>query len=306
MKRDDKTNRVCDVTGKYSPEEVRLRAAAADIVRHNRRLRDALAAADLVTAVRGGITRLLDCETNGAHAYLERFADALKSFPRGAVPPIPMTLVRTTSEELLLDLSDALRRTSPPTTNHPSPTTLSLNCRRSCRHAFDAAATLERRLDHFITGVSGADANITEKEYCRRIDHFIRDLKKSFDAVRDALVDVEEELSTSTTSPTPTTIHQTLTTPSPTPTTSHQTPTTKRPRPRTRYAIPIDAAAAAMGISSRQLKRMLSGESIPPPGFPGLDDPRRFWLWAENRARTQILHEGVIERARKRVRKNND
>lgn len=48
---------------------------------------------------------------------------------------------------------------------------------------------------------------------------------------------------------------------------------------RHRYAVPVKVAAAAMGISTRELERILAKEIQPPDGFPGLDSRARFELW---------------------------
>ena len=56
-------------------------------------------------------------------------------------------------------------------------------------------------------------------------------------------------------------------------------PPVKPRRSKQHYEIAVDVAAAAMGMSKRELERILAGEIRPPDGFPGLDSRIRFELW---------------------------
>ena len=53
-------------------------------------------------------------------------------------------------------------------------------------------------------------------------------------------------------------------------------------RDRHRYKVPVKVAAAAMGISTRELYRILNHKVEAPDGFPGLDNEVRFYHWVAN------------------------
>ena len=145
-------------------DEVRaLREAIAGVIRHNRRLRD---------AVRRGLdaspplSHALNCERNGAHALIENVATAAKRLPRGfAAAQVPLTLLKESSLSLLESLD---------------------------RLAAAAASTVEERFHNFAVGASGADPDLPPDECTHRIDCFVRDLKRAFADINTALLDAED------------------------------------------------------------------------------------------------------------------
>ena len=159
-------------------DEVRaLREAIAGVIRHNRRLRD---------AVRRGLdaspplSHALNCERNGAHALIENVATAAKRLPRGfAAAQVPLTLLKESSLSLLESL-DRLAADLP------------ADLRRAMRHATAAASTVEERFHNFAVGASGADPDLPPDECAHRIDCFVRDLKRAFADINTALLDAED------------------------------------------------------------------------------------------------------------------
>jgi len=72
------------------------------------------------------------------------------------------------------------------------------------------------------------------------------------------------------------------------------------PYKRHHYDMPVDVAAAAMGMSKRELERILAGEIQPPDGFPGLDSRSRFELWVPGYRKTRSAVEWAKKEAEKR------
>ena len=62
-----------------------------------------------------------------------------------------------------------------------------------------------------------------------------------------------------------------------------------------RYKVPVKVAAAAMGISRREVHRILNRQVAAPDGFPGLDDELRFCSWVSNYRKRRILVRSVTE-----------
>lgn len=73
---------------------------------------------------------------------------------------------------------------------------------------------------------------------------------------------------------------------------STQTATAGRKR---KHTVKVKVAAAAMGITSRELFRILKGEVEAPEGFPGLDDELRFCQWVSNHRKRRQLHQNIVE-----------
>ena len=68
-------------------------------------------------------------------------------------------------------------------------------------------------------------------------------------------------------------------------------------RDRHRYKVPVKVAAAAMGISTRELYRILNHKVEAPDGFPGLDDEVRFYHWVANYRKRIGLQSAIQEKA---------
>ena len=68
-------------------------------------------------------------------------------------------------------------------------------------------------------------------------------------------------------------------------------------RDRHRYKVPVKVAAAAMGISTRELYRILNHKVKAPDGFPGLDDEVRFYHWVANYRKRIGLQSAIQEKA---------
>ena len=154
-----------------------LRDAVAAVVHHNRRL-----IAEVRSAVPSTrLSRILNCERNDGHRFIEDVATALKRVPRGAPPAqVPLMLLSSSSAALLEALEDFA---------DDVPAAL----RRPLRHAIGDAGTVEDRCRNFCLGISGASPRISRREQCRRIDLFVRDLKAAFAEINKALVDIEDE-----------------------------------------------------------------------------------------------------------------
>ena len=68
-------------------------------------------------------------------------------------------------------------------------------------------------------------------------------------------------------------------------------------RDRHRYKVPVKVAAAAMGISTRELYRILNHKIEAPDGFPGLDNEVRFYHWVANYRKRIGFQNAIQEKA---------
>ena len=121
------------------------------------------------------VSRILDCEANGAHTILESLAAAAKAEPRGSLGTAPDLLIAE-CRDFLDFLEDNLK----------SP---------DCAATINDIRQTEEAFTNLIKGLSGCDPNITTKEYHKRIDKFIRDLKDLFRNLGSATVKYEFTLS---------------------------------------------------------------------------------------------------------------
>ena len=121
------------------------------------------------------VSRILDCEANGAHTILENLATAVKALPRGSLGTQPDLLIAE-CRDFLDFLED----------NLPSP---------DCAAAINDIRQTEESFINLIKGLSGCDPNITIDDYSRRIDKFVYDLKGLFRDLGHAVVKYEYELS---------------------------------------------------------------------------------------------------------------
>ena len=117
------------------------------------------------------ISRILDCEANGAHTILEGLAVAAKAEPRGSLGASPDLLIAE-CRDFLDFLEDNLK----------SP---------DCAATINDIRQTEEAFTNLIKGLSGCDPNITTEEYHKRIDEFIRDLKDRFRNLGSAIVKYE-------------------------------------------------------------------------------------------------------------------
>ena len=120
------------------------------------------------------VSRILDCEANGAHTILENLATAVKALPRGSLGAEPDLLIAE-CRDFLDFLED----------NLPSP---------DCAAAINDIRQTEESFVNLIKGLSGCDPNITIDDYSRRIDKFVYDLKGLFRDLGHAVVKYEYEL----------------------------------------------------------------------------------------------------------------
>ena len=117
------------------------------------------------------ISRILDCEANGAHKILEDMASAVKAEPRGSLGNYP-DLLLAECRDFLYFLDDHI--------NSPD-----------CAAAINDICQKEEAFVNFIKGLSGSDPNISQSEYSIRIDKFIHDLKELFRNLGHALTKFE-------------------------------------------------------------------------------------------------------------------
>ena len=120
------------------------------------------------------VSRILDCEANGAHTTLENLASAAKAAPRGSLGAEPDLLIAE-CRDFLDFLED----------NLPTP---------DCAAAINDIRQTEESFVNLIKGLSGCDPNITIDDYSRRIDKFVYDLKGLFRDLGHAVVKYEYEL----------------------------------------------------------------------------------------------------------------
>lgn len=117
------------------------------------------------------VSRILDCEANGAHTILEGLAVAAKAEPRGSLGAAPDLLIAE-CRDFLDFLEDNLK----------SP---------DCAATINDIRQTEEAFTNLIKGLSGCDPNITTEEYHKRINKFIRDLKGLFRNLGSAIVKYE-------------------------------------------------------------------------------------------------------------------
>jgi hypothetical protein len=117
------------------------------------------------------ISRILDCETNDAHRLLENLATAAKAVPRGSLGAEPDILIAECRS--FLEFLES---------NLPCP---------ECAAAINDTCQIEEAFVNFIKGISGGDPGMTRRQYSRRIDKFVRDIKTSFRTLGRAIVKLE-------------------------------------------------------------------------------------------------------------------
>ena len=218
------------------------------------------------------ISRILDCEGNGAHVLIENFATAIKAIPRGDLESYP-DLFLAECTDFLNYLEDHL----------PS---------SECAEAIWDIRQIEERFSNFIKGISGADPNITPQEYSRRIDKFVHDMKLSFGLFARAIIRYEFSL-----------CHK--------PTPARNKEKTKRKK-QLHEKSPLkewtqNDAAKMLGITTRQLRRY---KKSPPNNWPGWEDPitLKKWLINQNDKSAMAIalknslpyKEGITEKSMKR------
>ena len=114
------------------------------------------------------VSRILDCEANGAHTILENLAIAVKAEPRGSLGTAPDLLIAE-CRDFLDFLED----------NLPS---------SECAAVISDIRQTEEAFVNLIKGLSGCDPNITIDDYSRRIDNFVHNLKGLFRDLGHAVV----------------------------------------------------------------------------------------------------------------------
>lgn len=158
-------------------DETPFAAAVSAIIESHKKLYDLLLAAfgiyssGALPPRHNRISRILDCEANGAHTILENLAVATKAEPRGSLGAAPDLLIAE-CRDFLDFLEDNLK----------SP---------ECAATINDIRQTEEAFTNLIKGLSGCDPNITTEEYHKRIDEFIRDLKDLFRNLGSAIVKYE-------------------------------------------------------------------------------------------------------------------
>ena len=117
------------------------------------------------------VSRILDCETNDAHRLLENLATAAKAVPRGSLGAEPDILIAECRSFL-----EFLEN--------------SLLC-PECAAAISDTCQIEEAFVNFIKGISGGDPGMTRRQYTKRIDKFVRDIKASFRTLGHSIVKLE-------------------------------------------------------------------------------------------------------------------
>ena len=117
------------------------------------------------------ISRILDCETNDAHRLLENLATAAKAVPRGSLGAEPDILIAECRS--FLEFLES---------NLPCP---------ECAAAINDTCQIEEAFVNFIKGISGGDPGMARRQYSRRIDKFVRDIKTSFRTLGHSIVKLE-------------------------------------------------------------------------------------------------------------------
>ena len=120
------------------------------------------------------VSRILDCETNDAHRLLENLATAAKAVPRGSLGAEPDILIAECRS--FLEFLES---------NLPCP---------ECAAAINDTCQIEEAFVNFIKGISGGDPGMTRRQYSRRIDKFVRDMKAAFRSLGHSIVKFECEL----------------------------------------------------------------------------------------------------------------
>ena len=117
------------------------------------------------------VSRILDCETNDAHRLLENLATAAKAVPRGSLGTEPDILIAE-CRSFLEFLENSL----------PCP---------ECAAEISDTCQTEEAFVNFIKGISGGDPGMTRRQYTKRIDKFVRDIKASFRTLGHSIVKLE-------------------------------------------------------------------------------------------------------------------
>ena len=190
------------------------------------------------------ISRILDCEGNGAHTLIENFATAIKAVPRGELGSYP-DLFLAECTDFLNYLEDNLMSSE-------------------CAEAIWDIRQIEERFSNFIKGISGADPNISPQEYSHRIDKFVRDMKLSFGLFSRAIIRYEFSL-----------CHN------PAPARNKENAKRKKQMHEKSHLKEWtqNDAAKMLGITTRQLRRY---KKAPPSNWPGWEDPITLKKWLIN------------------------
>ena len=119
------------------------------------------------------LSRLLDCEANGAHKLLEDFATAAKKIPRGEFPVDRLDELLVSCNDLTFALVDLLADS------------------HGCQTAIYTVQRTEERLVNYLKGVSGAGEPPTREKYVEHINELLGELKECFAQLGLALVSFE-------------------------------------------------------------------------------------------------------------------
>lgn len=119
------------------------------------------------------LSRLLDCEANGAHKLLEDFATAAKKIPRGEFPDDWLDELLASCNDLTIALVELLADS------------------HGCQTAIYTVQRTEERLVNYLKGVSGAGEPPTREKYVEHINELLGELKECFAQLGLALVSFE-------------------------------------------------------------------------------------------------------------------
>ena len=167
-----------------------------------------------------------------------------------------------------------------------------------CAAAINDACQIEEAFVNFIKGISGGDPGMTRRQYAKRIDKFLRDMKASFRTLGHSIVKLECTLGRFRISQ-KAELGRMDNSPSKTPGKSNYDKSHSEEWTQ-------NDAAELLGISTRQLRRY---KTKPPRDWPGWENPILLKKWKINRDdRNEMAHalkmsvpyrEGITEKRMK-------
>jgi len=125
---------------------------------------------------------LLNCERNSGSGRIEMLISAAKELGRGNLPVRTVDYWLNAKSLALLDEIKAIAMALPKSMWAEA---------RALLHAVEEAKNVENRFANFLADRSGCGKEITMVEWFVRLDKLVRDLKKAFEKLRLAIIDIE-------------------------------------------------------------------------------------------------------------------
>ena len=218
-----------------------LRSAASAVSSQNAELSAHIKRGVAIFTETPPISERLKCEANGAHKYIEDFATALKSLPRGCAQ-VRRVMART--KESCLSLVHKIKDIE-----KLLPASVPEADRRAFLDSIELVINEETIFANLATGESGAPPDCPHELYCRRIDNSVNSMKKKFTQLNIAIQHIERDLRKPAAAETP-----------PTPNETAQPPGgPSKPKRRWRRAKPGELSqndvARAFGVSRQTVTR---------------------------------------------------